>query len=83
MKLYGFIWFGYNDTGRATIAMLSNITVNHISYSSFNGLSQIHIGDVMVNTLTLTAVDRGFEYQSGQTKDYTRDICCFSTKNAT
>jgi len=28
-------------------------------------------------------VDRGFETQSGQTKDYKIYICCFSTKHAT
>jgi len=27
-------------------------------------------------------VDRGFEYQSGQTKDYKIGICCFSAKHA-
>jgi hypothetical protein len=37
---------------------------------------------VMVNMLTLSAVDRGFEPRSGQTKDYEIGIGCFSTKNA-
>ena len=40
------------------------------------------IGDVVVSVLTSSAVDRGFEPQSGQTKDYKIDICCFSTKHA-
>ena len=31
--------------------------------------------------LTTSAVDRRFEPQSGQTKDYKIDICCFSTKH--
>jgi hypothetical protein len=30
----------------------------------------------------LSAVDRGFEPWSGQTKDYKIGICCFSTKHA-
>ena len=32
--------------------------------------------------LALSAVDRGFEPRSGQTKDYTIGICCFSAKHA-
>jgi hypothetical protein len=28
-----------------------------------------------------SAVDRGFELRSGQTKDYTIDICCFCAKH--
>ena len=37
---------------------------------------------VMVSMLASTAVDRGFESRSGQTKDYEIGICCFSTKHA-
>jgi hypothetical protein len=36
----------------------------------------------MVSVLTSSAVDRGFECQSGQTKDYKISICCFSAKQA-
>jgi hypothetical protein len=36
----------------------------------------------MVSVLASSAVDRGFEPRSGQTKDYKIDICCFSTKQA-
>ena len=32
--------------------------------------------------LALSAVDRGFEPRSGQTKDYEIGICCFSAKHA-
>ena len=35
----------------------------------------------MVNVLASSAVDRGFEHRSGQTKDYKIGICCFSTKH--
>ena len=51
-------------------------------------LSQLHlksgnrIGDVMVIVLVSSAVDRGFEPRSGQTKDYKIGICCFSAKHA-
>jgi len=34
---------------------------------------------VMISLLVLCAVDRGFESQLGQTKDYKIGICCFST----
>jgi len=34
-----------------------------------------HIVGVMVSVLALSAVDRGFEFQSGQTKDYKIGIC--------
>ena len=36
----------------------------------------------MVSILASSAVDRGFDPRSGQTKDYKIDICCFSTKKA-
>ena len=36
----------------------------------------------MASVLVSSAVDRGFEPQSGQTKDYTIGICCFSAKYA-
>jgi hypothetical protein len=37
-----------------------------------------HIGGVMVRVLASNAVDRGFDTQSGQTKDYKIGIRCFS-----
>ena len=40
------------------------------------------IGGVMVSVLTSSAVDRGSEPQSGQTKDYKIGICYFSAKHA-
>ena len=42
----------------------------------------IRIGGVMVSVLASSAVDRGFEPRSGQTKDYKIGICCFSAKHA-
>jgi hypothetical protein len=58
------------------------ITVIHISH--FNHLLWIYsrIVGVMVSVLATSAVDRGFEPQSGKTKDYKIGICCFSAKNA-
>ena len=36
----------------------------------------------MVSVLASSVVDRGFEPQSRETKDYKIGICCFSTKHA-
>ena len=36
----------------------------------------------MASVLALSAVDRGLESRSGQTKDYKIGICCFSAKHA-
>ena len=36
----------------------------------------------MVSVLASSAIDRGFEPRSGQTKDYEIGICCFSPKHA-
>ena len=41
------------------------------------------IGGVMISVLASSAVDRGFEQRSGQTKDCKTGICCFSAKHAT
>ena len=40
------------------------------------------IGGVMVSVLASSAVDRGFESRSRQTKDYKIGICCFFAKHA-
>ena len=37
---------------------------------------------VMVSVHASSAVDRGFEPRSGQTKDYNIGICCFSGNHA-
>jgi len=36
----------------------------------------------MVSVLALSVVDRGFEPQWGQTKNYTIGICCYSAKHS-
>ena len=46
----------------------------------FNALNRI--GGIMVSVLASSAVDRGFKPRSGQTKDYTIGMCCFSAKYA-
>ena len=52
-------------------------------YSRGNINQKHSIGGVMVSVLASSAVDRGFEPRSGQTKDYTIGICCFSARHAT
>jgi hypothetical protein len=49
-------------------------------YSRGSINQQHRIGGVMVSVLTSSAVDRGFESRSSQTKDYKIGICCFSAK---
>ena len=39
-------------------------------------------GGVMINVLSSSLVDRGFDPRSGQTNDYEIGICCFSNKHA-
>jgi hypothetical protein len=57
-----------------TFYVLSNNVFIHVY---MNG-----IGCVMVSVPASSAVDRGFEQRSGQTKDYKIGICCFSAKYA-
>jgi hypothetical protein len=38
------------------------------------------IDGLMVSVLILCLVDHGFQFQSGQTKDYKFGTCCFSAK---
>ena len=40
-----------------------------------------HIGGVMISMFASSAVDCGFECQSGQINDYKIGICCFASKN--
>ena len=45
-------------------------------------VKQNRIGGIIISVLASSAVDRGFEPRSGQTKDYKIGICWFSTKHA-
>ena len=44
-------------------------------------LSHSPIDGVIVSVLSSTAVDRGFERRTGQTKDCKIGFCCFSAKH--
>ena len=43
---------------------------------------QNRIGGVMVSVLASSAIHRGFNPMTEQTKDYAINFCCFSTKHA-
>ena len=43
-------------------------------------MEQKCIGGVMITVLASSAIDRGCEPQSSQTRDYETSICRFSTK---
>jgi hypothetical protein len=63
--------------------MLHAVTGGLLSYCdkvySRGNINQKHcIGGVMVSVLASSAVYRGFELRSGQTKDYKIGNCCFS-----
>ena len=68
-------------------ALKAEITIvsssNNIRIILFLGTCPIRFGGIMVSVLASSAVDRGFEPQSGQTKDYKIDICCFPGKHTT
>ena len=49
---------------------------DNIIYSYINCTS-----GVMVSMLSLSVINNGLKPQSGQTKDYKRVFCCFSSKN--
>ena len=50
--------------------------------NSFTSNKQNRICDLMISVLDLSTIDRVFDPQSGQTKDYRISICCFPTKEA-
>ena len=61
-----------------TMNMLHSIVLNWVRAS----IPASRIDGIMVSVLASSAVDRGFEPQSGQTKDFNIGICCFSAKHA-
>ena len=59
-----------------------NLSQELIQDYFFVDLKINRIGAVMDSVLVSSAVDRGFEPRSCQTKDYAIGICCFSAKHA-
>ena len=61
----------------------SSLTVSHFEWRPlFVSPAFSHSGTTSVSVPTSSAVDRGFESRSGQTKDYKIGFCCFSAKHA-
>ena len=65
------------------------LVLNHVLWWSYDiSWSQVCLPNrisargVMGSVLASSAVDRGFEPGSSQTKDYEIDMCCFSFKHA-
>ena len=58
------------------------ILTNPIKCKAISLWSNNRIGGVMVIGLASSAVDRRFESQSGNTKDYDIGICCFSANHS-
>ena len=46
-------------------------------------ITQNRIGGVIFSRIALNTVEGGFEPWSGQLKDYTIGICCFTAKHTT
>jgi hypothetical protein len=59
-----------------------NFRVQTIFGSSLLPFILNRIGGVMVNVSSSSAVYRGLEFRSGQTKDNNIGMCCFSAKHA-
>ena len=80
------LWKGrLGDYERAMICnkllcLLRAIRIYHIIQYSWHGITRI--GGVMASVLASSAVDRGFEPRSSQSKDYKIGICCFFAKHA-
>ena len=66
---------GYNTCGLHIIHMC-----NYYYFSKCYVITN-RIGGVIVSVLATSAVDRGLESRSGQTKDYEISICCFPAKH--
>ena len=77
--VYRFVIIRKGHPGRDRMVLVQSVstTTNVVSLNT----AKPHDG-VMVSMLTSNEVDRGFEPQSDQAKDYKIGICCFSAKHA-
>ena len=66
--------------GKISLEILNSFVIVSITIYYCNCMN--HISGEIVSVLASSAVDRGFEPRSGQTKAYEIDICCFSAKHA-
>jgi hypothetical protein len=58
------------------------VIIIYLPSIAFYPINLDRIGGPVVSVLASSAVDRGFEPRSGQTKDYKIGICCFSAQHA-
>ena len=65
-----------------SLGLIIIILFRNCIFKHHNLLLSNQVGDVMVSVFASSVVDRGFKPWSGQTKDYTIGMCCFSTKHA-
>ena len=66
---------------RCTSSNYTSLVSWDILYKPLSYRSMNRIGGVMVSVLISSAVDRGFEPQSDQTKDNKIGICCFCVRH--
>ena len=80
---------GRHDIDEILLKVALN-TINQINQYFFKALLNIgdfmcrwnRIGGVIISVFPSSAEDRGFEPQSGKTKDYKIGMCCFPATNA-
>jgi hypothetical protein len=72
----------YGTGGEHLVYSFDNNNIESPSVTPAASPISNHIGGVMVSVLASSAVDRGFDPRSGQTKDYKIGNCCFSAKHA-
>jgi hypothetical protein len=72
-------------SGKSAVFLMESTLTSHGSSKSnkkpSDGRGISDYGGVMASVLISSAVDRGFEPWSGQTKDYKISIYCFSAKH--
>jgi hypothetical protein len=83
------VYTGIGNATTHTTTMLTLVSTQHTrTHTKTHIPTSLHfyttencIGGVMVSVLASSAVDRWFEPQLGQTKDYKIGICCSSAKH--
>ena len=74
--------YSYHLDLLANLATTCNSCFWLVNLKSNSSLEPLGIGGVLASVLASDAVDRGYESQSGQIKDYIIGMCCFSAKHA-
>jgi hypothetical protein len=82
MSLHSDTLFRFRANQSLLFLLNAACLAKYIQYLFNDRNAHNRISGVMVSLLALSALDSGFEPQSGQTKDYKIGICCFSAKHA-